>query len=143
MALKVKKLAENAKLPTRAHDGDAGLDLYATSKQIEKGLIVYGTGLAIEIPYGCVGLLFQRSSVCKTDLMLSNCVGVLDSTFRGEVTFKFRPTRDVPLQDLNTYEIGDRIGQLVIVKFDGSEPEFADELSQTTRGTGGYGSTGR
>ena len=143
MILKVKKLAENAKLPTRAHYGDAGLDLYATSKTIEKGLVVYGTGLAIEIPYGYVGLLFQRSSVCTTDLMLSNAVGVLDATYRGEVTFKFRPTANVPLQDLQVYEIGDRIGQLVIVKIDDFEPEFADELSPTTRGIGGYGSTGR
>ena len=139
MKLKVMKLNDKAQLPYRAHRGDAGLDLYATSVTHENfnRLVVYGTGLAIEIPDGYVGLLFPRSSVCDKELILSNCVGVLDSTYRGEVMFKFRRLNMEPVM----YEVGDRIGQLVIVAIDDFTPEWVDELSPTTRGKGGYGST--
>lgn len=78
--IRVKKLNENAVIPSYAKPGDAGLDLTATSRSIDSyGNFIYGTGLAFEIPEGYVGLLFPRSSVCKTDSILSNCVGVVDS----------------------------------------------------------------
>ena len=139
MILKIKKLNKYAKTPTRAHESDAGLDLYADWRMKRDGLLVYGTGIAIEIPEGFVGLLCQRSSVYKTDLMLSNAVGIIDAGYRGEIVFKFRPTKSNP----KIYEVGDRIGQLVIVRMHQLSPEIVDELPPSDRGTGGYGSTGR
>lgn len=80
MKVKVKRLTETAIIPTRAHADDAGIDLYADSRVFDKnGTVTYGTGIAMEIPEGHVGLLFPRSSVCKKDLQLSNSVGVVDS----------------------------------------------------------------
>lgn len=80
MKVKVKKMNEKAVIPTYAKDGDAGMDLTATSKSFDEyGNVVYGTGLAFEIPKGYVGLLFPRSSNAKTELFLTNSVGVLDS----------------------------------------------------------------
>ena len=91
--VKIKRLTENAVVPTKAHPTDAGFDLTATSRVFdEEGNIVYGFGLAFEIPEGYVGLLFPRSSICKKDLTLSNSVGVVDCHYRGEVFAKFRPT---------------------------------------------------
>jgi dUTP pyrophosphatase len=90
MVVKIKKLVENAVIPAYSKKGDAGLDLTAVSKTIdENSNIVYGTGLAVEIPEGFVGLLFPRSSNSKTDLYLTNHVGVVDSGYRGEIMFKF------------------------------------------------------
>lgn len=80
MDIKIKKLNENAVIPRYAKDGDAGMDLTATSKYYdENGNVCYGTGLAFEIPDGYVGLVFPRSSLCKKDLSLSNAVGVIDA----------------------------------------------------------------
>src|SRR5690606_10497369 len=91
MKVKIKRLHPQAVIPSYAKPGDAGMDLTATSKSYdENGNVVYGTGLAFEIPEGYVGLLFPRSSNSKTDLILSNSVGVLDSGYRGEVMFKFK-----------------------------------------------------
>ena len=80
MKVKIKKLNENAVIPSYSKQGDAGMDLVATSKIFDKyGNVEYGTGLAMEIPEGYVGLIFPRSSICKQDLSLSNAVGVIDS----------------------------------------------------------------
>ena len=131
-----------AVLPYYATDGAAGMDLTATSKEYDsKGCVVYGTSLAFEIPKGYVGLLFSRSSNAKKNLILSNAVGVLDSDYRGEVFFKFKPL--CPAYEGERYQIGDKIGQIVILPYPHIEFEFADELSETSRGVGGYGSTGR
>lgn len=167
MKVKVKKLAENAVIPRYAKEGDAGLDLVATSRATDKdGNIVYGTGLAFEIPKGYVGLLFPRSSNAKTNMLLSNSVGVIDSGYRGEVTFKFKALHnrmknyfslwwhkyvlknesqrvDFGIFLQNPYEVGDRVGQLVIIKHPYIELVESEELSETERGTGGYGSTGK
>lgn len=141
MQVKIKRLYDNAVLPTKAHSTDAGWDLYAHSKSFDNKNIVYGTGVAFEVPENYVGLLFPRSSNAKTDLLLSNSVGVLDSGYRGEVLFKFKVTRDNYLGD--TYDVGDRIGQIIIIPY--PEVEFVEvsELSETDRGCGGYGSSGR
>ena len=151
MKVKIKKLNPNAVIPSYAHDGDAGMDLTAVSKtEDEYGNIVYGTGLAFEIPKGCVGLLFPRSSNAKKDLALSNAVGVLDSGYRGEVLFKFRPLpREfadasggfMTYQYSREYKIGDRIGQIIILPYPTIEFEEVDELSETERGNEGWGST--
>lgn len=156
MKVKIKKLSENAVIPSYSKNGDAGLDLVATSKEYDKdGNVVYGTDLAFEIPKGYVGLLFPRSSNAKKDLRLTNSVGVLDSGYRGEVLFKFRNDNFASMNPMlkndlingqigfsNEYEIDDRIGQLIIIPYPTIEFEEADELSETERGTGGYGSTG-
>ena len=127
MKVNVKKLDGSAVTPTYAKHGDAGMDLTAISKNYdEHGNVCYGTGLAFEIPNGFAGFLFPRSSNTKKDLILGNSVGVIDSGYRGEVVLKFKPsiiyTMDddinfvgAPFHSLNNYDIGDRIGQIVIM----------------------------
>lgn len=92
MDVKIKILDEDAVIPKYARPGDAGMDLTAISVGYdnELGIIEYGTGIALEIPEGYVGLVFPRSSISKKSLVLSNHVGVIDSGYRGEITFKFR-----------------------------------------------------
>lgn len=140
MKVKIKKLVENAVIPTYAKKGDAGMDLTATSKTYdEQGNVVYGTGIAVEIPEGYVGLVFPRSSICKTDLLLTNSVGVIDSGYRGEIMAKFAYVH----MHNKKYEIGDRIAQLIIMPYPTIEFEEVDKLSETERGEGGYGSSGK
>lgn len=140
MEVRIKKLHPDAVIPTYAKDGDVGMDLTATSISLDpQGNVVYGTGLAFEIPYGYVGLVFPRSSLSRKDLVLSNSVGVIDSGYRGEVTFKFKRTKS----PATGYEVGDRIGQIIIMPYPKIEFVESDELSETERGTGGYGSTGK
>ena len=146
MQVNIKKLSESAVIPTYAKHGDAGMDLTAISKSYdEHGNVVYGTGLAFEIPNGFVGFLFPRSSNAKKDLILSNSVGVLDSGYRGQVMFKFkRNLKDVDqdsIQLFNEYQVGDRIGQIIIMPIPHIEFNLVDELSTTDRGVGGFGST--
>jgi dUTP pyrophosphatase len=175
MLVRIKKLVPEAVIPSYAKPGDAGMDITATSKHFdEEGNMVFGTGLAFEIPKGYVGLLFPRSSNAKQDLILSNSVGVLDSGYRGEVFFKFKPsaffadnaysepgkvgrigqTFDYTIlpfgkgQDCNdygfaAYEVGDRIGQILILPYPRIDFREAQELSDTERGDGGYGSSGK
>lgn len=151
MEVKIKKLHKDAVIPKYAKPGDAGLDLTAVSMNIDEyGNICYGTGLAFEIPEGYVGLIFPRSSICKEQLLLSNAVGVIDSGFRGEVSFKFKPSVAFDkLGDLTSkllygaYKIGDRIGQIIIMPYPQIEFVEVDELSETERGTDGYGSSGK
>lgn len=138
--LKMKKLVPEAVIPKYAKPGDAGLDLVATSKEYDakSGCIVFGTGLAMEIPEGYVGLIFPRSSIYKTGLMLSNCVGVIDSGYRGEVKAMFH-TYSRPKKN---YEVGDRIMQLIVMPYPKVVLEEVSELSDSERGVGGFGSTG-
>lgn len=140
MNVKIKKLYTDAVIPSYAKEGDAGLDLTAVTKDVDSyGNIVYGTGLAFEIPTGYVGLVFPRSSNSKKDLWLTNSVGVIDSGYRGEVTFKYRP---VDLEE-RIYHVGERVGQLIIMPYPHIEFEEVEELSDTERGCGGYGSSGK
>ena len=135
--VKIKKLHKDAVIPTKAHATDAGCDLYATSCHYDNGLIIYGTGIAVEIPQGYVGLVFPRSSIANTNLTLSNSVGVIDSGYRGEIMAKFRKGGST------TYKVGDRIAQLIIIPYPEVTFKEVDELSESDRGVGGYGSTGR
>ncbi len=140
MNILIKKLHKDSVIPKYAKEGDAGLDLTATSKWFDAdGNVCYGTGLAFEIPTGYVGLLFPRSSNAKKTLLLSNSVGVLDSGYRGEVTFKFKNLEDEWSEE---YNIGDRIGQIIILPYPQVNFIEAEELSETERGDGGYGSSG-
>lgn len=162
MKVKVKKLNPAAVIPAKAHPTDAGFDLVATSRDIDEfGNVVYGTGLAVEIPEGHVGLAFPRSSVSKYGLAMANSTGVIDAHFRGEMKFKFKPTLCAlenideegnneilvggfhDAEEVLPYAVGDRIAQLVIMPIPAVEMVEADTLSTTDRGEGGYGSTGR
>lgn len=141
MEIKVKKINENAKLPTFSHESDGCADLTAVREwRDEWGNLCIGTGLAFEIPSGYVGLLFARSSISKTCLMLRNHVGVIDAGYRGEVIFKFQESDG--LGTYGTYKLGDRVGQIMILPRPKINYIEADELSDTARSEGGFGSTG-
>ena len=152
MIVKIKKLHKDAVIPQYAKSGDAGVDLTAVSIEFNEklGCITYDTGLSVEIPEGYVGLIFPRSSIYKTIHSLSNSVGVIDSGYRGSIKFNFRdafyPTGD--LEDRwnkfnpDFYNVGDRIGQLVIIPYPKIQFEEVEELSETDRSDGGFGSTG-
>ena len=144
MITKFKKLSPNAITPSYAKEGDAGLDISAITYTINKehNFIEYHTGLAFEIPKGHVGLLFPRSSVSKTDLRLANCVGVVDSGYRGEITFRYKFDSDSYFANVKRYQDGDRVGQLVIMPYPEIELEEVNHLTTSSRGYGGYGSTG-
>lgn len=140
MKLKYKLLAPNAKPPRKAHTTDAGFDLTCTRIDYDARTYTYHTDVAFEIPAGHFGLLLPRSSSFRTNCYLANAAGVIDEGFRNEVTMKFRP--DAALSPA-PYEVGDRIGQLLILPVPDITLEEADTLSESERGTGGYGSTGR
>ncbi len=169
LKVKIKRLNKDAVIPAYAHATDAGMDLVATSKTTEgNGIVTYGTGIAVEIPQGYVGLVFPRSSNYKKDLLLTNGVGVIDSGYRGEIMFKYKTTimqavlrnfcdrlrllfagsrggkQNAVIEAWHNceYNIGDRVGQLIIIPYPKVEFEEVDELSDSDRGANGYGSTG-
>lgn len=144
MQVRIKKLSENAVIPTYAKDGDAGMDLVAT-RIINETLdsITYGTDIAMEIPKEFVGLVFPRSSIRKTGLQLSNSVGVVDSGYRGEIQATFKKIQGVSNDTLDNYKVGDRICQIMIIPHPPIEFKEVDELTNTERGEGGFGSTGK
>ena len=142
MQVRIKKLSPEAVIPTYAKDGDAGMDLVATSIKFDGTQITYGTGLAIEIPEGFVGLVFPRSSIRKTDLSLSNSVGVIDSGYRGEIQATFNQ-KALSKNGSLLYGVGDRIMQIIIIPYPPIEFEEVNELNNTERGEGGFGSTGK
>jgi dUTP pyrophosphatase len=144
MIVKIKKLNPNAVIPSYAKAGDAGMDLIATSIISETpSQITYGLGIALEIPEGFVGLVFPRSSIRKTRLQLSNSVGVIDSGYRGELQATFNKITTTIENQKNDYKIGDRIAQIMIIPHPPIEFKEVDELSETERGDGGFGSTGK
>lgn len=142
MNIKIKKLHENAVIPSYGKEGDCGLDLTAinvsTTDKGKYGFIEYDTGLSVEIPEGYVGLVYPRSSISNTGLILSNAVGVIDQNYRGSIKCRFKA---VPNTDI--YSVGDRIAQLIIQPCLKIEFEVVDELSDTTRGDSGFGSSGK
>ena len=148
MEIKVKKLRPDAVIPKKAHESDAAYDLTAVSRSFDDyGNVVYGFGLALEIPEGYAGFIYPRSSICKYDLALPTCVGIVDCSYRGEITTKFKPAfrfdkSDGIAEGCHLYNPGDRIAQLIIRKVESVDFTVADTLSDTDRGTGGFGSTG-
>jgi dUTP pyrophosphatase len=138
--VKVKKLVPEAVIPSYSKVGDAGMDLTIT-KEIENTSfsVSYGFGIALEIPQGYVGLVFPRSSVRNQDLILSNCVGVIDSGYRGELQATFKKTNGL---DSIKYKVGDRGAQIIILPYPTIYMTEVPELSNTERGEGGFGSTG-
>lgn len=151
MKVRIKRLHENATIPSYGTEHAAGMDMTAVSKEVvtERGFqyIEYKTGIAIEIPEGHVGLIYPRSSISKTKLSLANSVGVIDADYRGEISFRFQSDSDLTHHEYwpqgAVYNVGDRIGQLIIIPYPKVEFEEVSELTETERGTGGYGSTGK
>jgi dUTP pyrophosphatase len=154
MKVRIKRLNENAVIPSYAKDGDAGMDVIATSIISDTPTqITYGLGIALEIPNGFVGLVFPRSSIRKTGLQLSNSVGVIDSGYRGELQATFNKVfggegmydemKVKEMQPNEYYKVGDRVAQIMIIPHPPIEFEEAAELSDTERGEGGFGSTGK
>jgi dUTP pyrophosphatase len=143
MELSVRLLSEHARVPTRAHDGDAGLDLRAAEgTTIGPGKRAsVGTGVAVEIPPGYAGLVVPRSGIAaKYGISLVNAPGLIDSGYRGEIRVLLLNTdREQPF----AIEPGDRIAQLVVTPVVAAEPVEALALSLSARGDGGFGSTGR
>jgi len=134
--VKFKKLYSDAVAPSYAKDGDAGLDLTATHMTWDGAYIEYGTGIAVEIPNGYVGFVFPRSSVSKKEnFYLKNAVGVIDSGYRGEIKLRFNKSDE-------HYQPGEKIGQLIIMPYPTIHLQEVEELSNTDRGNGGFGSTG-
>lgn len=139
--VKVKKLHENAVIPSYSKVGDAGMDLTIT-REIENTSfsVSYGFGIAMEIPQGYVGLVFPRSSVRNQELILSNCVGVIDSGYRGELQATFKKTNGL---DSIKYKVGERGAQIIILPYPQVFMTEVPELSNSERGEGGFGSTGK
>ncbi len=139
--VKVKKLDPNAVIPSYSKVGDAGMDLTIT-KEIENTSfsVSYGFGIAMEIPKGYVGLVFPRSSVRNQDLILSKCVGVIDSGYRGEIQATFKKTNGL---DSLKYNVGERGAQIIILPYPQVFMTEVPELSNSERGEGGFGSTGK
>ena len=140
LEIKFKKLVETAKCPTKAHPTDAGADLTAVSREWNEELKCWidGTGIATEIPEGYVGLVFPRSSIRKYTLVQCNAVGVIDSSYRGEIMVSYKPTSDIQ----KLYEIGDKIAQLIILPYPEISYIEVESLSETDRGENGHGSSG-
>jgi dUTP pyrophosphatase len=144
MQVRIKKLSPEAIIPSYAKTGDAGMDMVATKVIGENlGSITYGTDIAMEIPEGFVGLIFPRSSIRKTNLQLSNSVGVVDSGYRGEIQATFNKIQGIDNVERDSYKVGDRICQIMIIPHPTIEFEEVEELNNTERGEGGFGSTGK
>jgi dUTP pyrophosphatase len=135
--IKIKKLVPEAVIPAYTKVGDAGMDVYAISKNETDKFVEYGTGLSFEVPEGYVLLVFARSSVSNTNLILANSVGVLDSGYRGELKLRFRK---IGTED---YQVGERVGQIMVLPYPQVNFEEVEELSNTERGAGGFGSSGK
>lgn len=144
MELKIKRLREDAKMPVMATKGAACFDLTACSiEYLSDTVVKCHTGIAMEIPEGHVGLLFPRSSVYKSGAMLANGVGVIDSDYRGEVCAIFNILNEKTWFDKGMFNAGDRVCQIMIRKVEDVELQEVQELTETSRGEGAFGSTGR
>ena len=169
MEIKFKKLDPKAVNPFKKYNVDAGFDMTALWKKETDKYTEYGTGIALEIPDGYVGLMFPRSSVRDMDFMLKNSVGVIDASYRGEIKFSYLHAVHDAFEDIDNidfvnlygynnkngidikivnrhmdkYEIGDRVGQIVFVKIPDVQMVESRELNETKRGTAGYGSSGK
>ena len=142
LTVKFRKLVPEAVTPEYAQNGDAGMDLTATSFRVTDTFMEFGTGIAVQIPENHVGLLFPRSSITKSapGVSLKNSVGVIDSNYRGEILVRFELPypgtvyRTIPV-------VGDRVAQLVIIPYPRVKFVEVEKLSDTNRGQGGFGST--
>lgn len=145
LTVKIKKINPKAVIPTYGTEYSAGLDITAIAERnFVDGAVAYteyDTGLSIELEPGYCGLLLPRSSISSnTSLVLANSVGLLDADFRGEIKFRFK---NIMFGAGKKYKVGDRIGQLLIIQYPKIKLEEVQELSDTVRGSGGFGSTNK
>ena len=140
LIINIKKTNELAIIPKYAHNTDAGMDLVAVSMNETDKYIEYDTGIAIEIPKGYVGLVFPRSSVSKLDLVQANSVGVIDSSYRNSIKVRFKKLKD---DGVCVYVPGERLAQLIILPYPMIGFNEVEKLSDSDRGLGGFGSTGK
>lgn len=140
LIINIKKTNKLATIPKYAHSTDAGMDLVAVSMNETDKYIEYDTGIAIEIPKGYVGLVFPRSSVSKLDLVQANSVGVIDSSYRNSIKVRFKKLKD---NGVCVYVPGERIAQLIILPYPMIGFNEVEKLSDSDRGLGGFGSTGK
>lgn len=142
MKVKFKKLHPEAVIPTKAEDGSNGYDLVGVTERIdtEGRFVEYDTGIALELPKNFAALVLPRSSVTNKDIILGNGVGLIDASYRGSITFRFK---NLIGGGVRKYKVGDRIGQLIVIHTNEIEFEEAQDLSETKRGTGSYGSTNK
>jgi dUTP pyrophosphatase len=140
MKIKIKKLNSEAKLPTHGHEGDAGMDFYSIAEVVfaPHGQMRVHTGVACEIPEGYVGLIWDKSSV-SFNKGLKVMGGVIDASFRGELVMSLYNTTDHE----QVIEQGHKMAQMIIQKYEHCDILEVDELSDTVRGEGREGSTGR
>jgi len=173
LEIEYKKLDKNAIAPLKVYEYDAGYDLTAIWRKDTAKYIEYGTGIGFQIPKGYVGLLFPRSSVTNTDLMMKNAVGVIDSGYIGEVKFRFIKAHHDFIIESNTinsldselsklygtgakwignqvvkrepdyYDINNRVGQIIFIKLPQITLKETEVLIETERGTKGYGKSGK
>ena len=145
LVVKIKKLHKDAVIPKYETVGSVGMDLTATSKEYDEyGNVVFGTGISIQLPDGYYADLRPRSSISKYDLVLANSIGTIDADYRGELILKFKPSAHYVVNGEGVmYNVGDRIAQLVILPYPKVSIVEVDELSDTERGTGGFGSTNK
>ena len=144
MRMNIKLLSSNAKMPTRGSEEAAGLDLYAANDSVisiqPHETVMIPTDIAIEIPRGTFGGIFARSGLAsKRGLRPANCVGVIDSDYRGNVIVALHNDSD----EARTIEVGERIAQLIIIPYMMVEIKEVEELSDTARGDNGFGSSGK
>ena len=142
MQIKLKKLDERAIIPTRGTSASAGMDLYALdAATVESGeTVLVHTGIALAIPEGYAGFIYARSGIAtKRGLAPANKVGVIDADYRGEIMVALHNHSAVP----QAVDAGERVAQLVVAPFLKATFEETEELSDTVRGEGGFGSTGR
>lgn len=136
MKIKIKKLHPDAIIPKYAHEGDAGIDIFSVGFEVKDKYVEYETGLSFELPENYVMLVFPRSSITDKDLIMKNCVGVLDSGFRGELKLRFKKEGE------NIYDKGEKIAQIIVLPYPQIEFQEVEELSESSRGKGSFGSTG-
>lgn len=138
--MEIETVCAADQMPTRAHEHDAGADLRASeSHSIGSGqFVTVPTGVRVSIPEGCFGLLAARSSLCNRGLLMANGVGIIDSGFTGEIKVPLYNAGNLPSDVL----VGERIAQLVVIPCELPTFKMVDELEDTERGEGGFGSTG-
>lgn len=154
--IKVQLLTSTAKPPIKVDPNAVGWDVFADSVECKDGMLIYKCGIAVEPPEGYYFAIYPRSSQSKTETILSNSVGIVEPEFRGELQVRLRPIGsftgfsdenwlDVKFKDWQflAFKPGDRIAQLVLHPLVNSEIEVVDKLSETQRGSGGFGSTGK
>jgi dUTP pyrophosphatase len=139
LQVKIKLLRETSKMPQQAHPEDAGWDVFADVVEETPEFLRVKTGISVQPPSGYSFLAFPRSSISKTGWVQANSVGVIDNAYRGEVEWRFKRLS----ADAVPFVYGDRIGQLKLVKDLDLDMVQVEELSETIRGSGGFGSTGK